>query len=148
MFVVLIDARFKWIEVMIAPSATSQNTIQKLRFRTPVTDILTWTQCFASLASVLSCTHPEQTSNLLAYLSTIMRCHKEFSGLGGVQYAAAFCQQVATTRDLNWGRVNSMHLMRCGVCLSNKPSSEQWFLHDEPQHNLRDKLMWEICLLY
>ena len=68
------------------------------RRRTPVTDILTRTQCFASLASVLSSNHPEQTSNLLAYLSTIVRCHKEFSGLGWVQCDAAFLRQAAIKR--------------------------------------------------
>ena len=68
------------------------------RRRTPVTDILTWTQCFASLASMLSSNRPEQTSDLLAYLSTIVRCHKEFSGLGWVQYDAAFRRQAAITQ--------------------------------------------------
>lgn len=43
---------------------------------------------------------------LLAHLSMIVHCHKEFSGLGWVQYDAAFRRQAAITQDLNWGRVN------------------------------------------
>ena len=102
----------------------------------PVTDILTRTQCFASLAIVLSRNHPEQTSDLLAYLSTIVRCHKKFNGLGGVQYDAVFRRQAAITRDLNWGRVNptlysiclagqARHLIRYRICLSINHASEQ-----------------------
>ena len=105
------------------------------RRKAPVTDILTWVQCFASLASVLSRMQQEQTPGLMAYMSTIVRCHKEFEGLGWVQYDAAFRRQMAVSRDLNWGKINATlysiyfagharRLPRCKQCLSTNHPSE------------------------
>ena len=44
--------------------------------RGPVMDILQWVQCFASLASVLATVYPMKVLEFMAYLSTIVRCHK------------------------------------------------------------------------
>ena len=99
------------------------------RRRAPVTDVLTWVQCFASLASVLSRIYPNQVPELMAYMSTIVRCQKEFEGLGWMQYDTAFRRQAAISKDLYWGKINptlysicfaghARRLARCTICLS------------------------------
>ena len=46
------------------------------RQRGPIVDILQWVQCFASLASILATAYPAKVPELMAYLSTIIRCHR------------------------------------------------------------------------
>jgi len=44
---------------------------QLRRQKGPVTDILTWVQCYSVLVSTLSLQHPDKVPELMAYLSTI-----------------------------------------------------------------------------
>ena len=50
------------------------------RRKGPVTDILQWVQCFATLASVLASAYPSKVPELMAYLATIVKCWQEFEG--------------------------------------------------------------------
>ena len=56
-------------------------SIQKC-WRTPVNHVLTCVLCFVSQVSVPSLIHPNQVPELMAYISTIMRCQKELKVSG------------------------------------------------------------------
>lgn len=68
----------------------------------PIINIFTWLQSFASLVSALSIKYPTMVPEFLAYKSTIIKCYKDYNGLGWVQYDRAFRRQVALTKNLNW----------------------------------------------
>lgn len=101
----------------------------------PVTDILTWTECFASLVAVLSAAYPSKVPEFMAYMSMIIKCHKRFDGMGWLSYDRAFRRKAATLKNLNWaqtdstlfslaftGRAKQMH--SCDLCFStNHPTS-------------------------
>ena len=71
------------------------------RRKGPVTDILQWVQCYATLASVLSSAYPAKVPELLAYLATIVKCRQEFEGPAWVLYDRAYRRQAEVSRDLN-----------------------------------------------
>ena len=52
--------------------------------RPPVTNIFTWLQGFASLVSALSSKYPTSVPEFLAYQSTIIKCYRDYNGLGWV----------------------------------------------------------------
>ena len=89
-------------------SSASQNPLiaQFRRQKGPVSDILQWVQCYATLASVLASAYPQKISELLAYLSTIVKCSREFEGPAWVLYDRAFRRQAEATRDLSWSKIN------------------------------------------
>ena len=48
----------------------------------PVTDILLWVQCFATIACTLASAYPSNISKMMAYLATIIvQCHRDYKGL-------------------------------------------------------------------
>ena len=47
------------------------------RKKTPVKDILTWVQCFASYISVLAQQYPSKMPQLMAYMCTIICIEKD-----------------------------------------------------------------------
>ena len=63
----------------------------------PVTNIFTWLQGFASLVSTLSTKYPGMVPEFLVYQSTIIKCYKDYDGLGWVQYDRAFRRQPRTS---------------------------------------------------
>lgn len=56
----------------------------------PVTNIFKWLQGFMSLVSALSTAFPTYVPEFLAYQSTIIKCYRDYDGLGWVQYDRAF----------------------------------------------------------
>ena len=104
--------------------------------RPPVTNIFTWLQGFASMVSALSTKYPGMVPEFLAYQSTIIKCYKDYDGLGWVQYDRAFRRQVAITKNLNWSHINGTLYSLCFAgkakrsaicvhCLSDNHSSER-----------------------
>lgn len=78
----------------------------KRRRRGPVSDILVWVDCYSSLVAVLSAHHPDKTPQFMAYLKTIVYASKSFSGDGWVTYDACYRRKAATTRSLDWSRLD------------------------------------------
>ena len=66
--------------------------------RPPVTNIFTWLQGFASLTSALSTKYPAMVPEFMAYQSTIIKCYKDYDGLGWVQYDRAFSRPLVGGR--------------------------------------------------
>ena len=109
---------------------------QLRRQRGPVTNILTWVQCFATFTSTLATVHPGKTPEMMAYMPNIVRCHRDYEGPAWVLYDRAFQRRAEVTKDLNWSVVNTSLFNLCfggrarrrnicQVCLSESHVSER-----------------------
>ena len=74
--------------------------------RGPVTNILLWIECYASMVVVLSSGFPQKTPKLMAYQKTIVRAYRSFSGDGWVTYDSCYRRKAAVTKSLDWGQVD------------------------------------------
>ena len=81
--------------------------------RKPVKNIFTWLQGFASLVCTLSTKYPTMVPEFLAYQSIVVKCFKDFEGLGWAQYDHAFKRQVTVTKDLCWSQINGTLYSLC-----------------------------------
>ncbi len=72
-----------------------------------VSDILTWTQCYASYVVVRVSQSPELVAELMAYQTTILRVSQDFAGLAWVRYDQAYRRQAALTGHTKWSVINS-----------------------------------------
>ena len=99
------------------------------RKKTPVKDILTWVQCFASYVSVLAQPYPSKMPQLMAYMCTIIRIEKDFEDNAWQNYDTAYRRQAAITKSLEWGNIeptlysmavtgHSKRRERCTYCFS------------------------------
>ena len=102
---------------------------QLRRQKGPVTDILTWVQCYSVLVSTLYLRYPDKVPELMSHLSTIIRCQRDYDGPSWPLYDRAFRCRAEVTRDLNWSTVNtslfnlcfSGRACRCSICMSIVP---------------------------
>ena len=97
--------------------------------RGPVTDILLWVECYATLVSVLTTRFPDKAPELMAYMRAIVHAQRTYFGEGWVTYDACYRRQAAATKTLNWSQINftlyneaftgrAKPLPRCSYCLS------------------------------
>ena len=102
--------------------------------RGPVTDILLWVECYATLVSVLTSRFPEKAPEFMAYLRTIVHAQRSYFGEGWVTYDYCYRRKAAATKALNWSEVNfalyneaftgrAKPLQRCSFCMSEHHSS-------------------------
>ena len=101
-----------WLLQQDMPAGQNPLLVHFKRQKGPVSDILQWVQCYATLASVLASAYPQKISELLAYMSTIVKCSREFEGPAWVLYDRAFRRQAEVTRDLNWSKINKTPVRR------------------------------------
>ena len=101
--------------------------------RGPITDILLWTECYASM---VSSKFPDKTPQFMAYLKTIVKAQRTFMGEGWVTYDACFRRKAAITKSLEWGVVDftlynetftgrAKAPPRCRYCLSEHHNVSQ-----------------------
>lgn len=69
----------------------------------PVTDIQSWSECFAIMAAIITARHPEKSPHLFAYLRTIVKASQTFDGLVWVSYDSQFRRKAAMLRSWDWG---------------------------------------------
>ena len=104
------------------------------RKREPVTDILIWVQCYATLTAILAEKYPNKLPHLLAYQNTIVRCAQKYQGLNWALYDIEYRQKAAVTKSLDWGIIDqSLYAERftgssnpaplCTVCLGEHHSN-------------------------
>ena len=113
----------------------------------PVTDILLWVECYASLVEVLCTGHPDKVLEFMAYQRTIVKAHRTFLGVGWVTYDTCFRRKAAamkyhsnggrwilisTTIEIFTGRAKS--LVRCKYCASEHHTSTECTFAPEPPH--------------
>ena len=109
--------------------------------RGPVTDILLWVDCYASLIAVLSAEHPTK----MPYLKTIVYASKSFTWDGWVTYDACYRRKASAARSLDWSRIDfnlynqifagrAKTVPRCRFCISELHSSNECPLApDQPE---------------
>ena len=112
-----------------------RNVSQRHRVRhPPVTDIMTWLECFARMAAVLSTKYPDKAPELWAYQSSILRAAKNYEGLAWVAYDRQYRREALARKDLNWSVLDSRlyneaftgrakAIPRCRHCLSEAHAS-------------------------
>ena len=95
----------------------------------PVTDILTWLECFVIMAAVLSTRYLGKVSEFWAYQTSILRAARNFEGSAWVAYDRQYRREALARRDLNWSAGNARlyseaftgrakTIPRCQHCLS------------------------------
>ena len=104
--------------------------------RSLVTDINVWTECFATMAAILSTAFPTQAPHLFAYLRTITKASRMFESSAWASYDMAYRRQAANRGSLDWGIVDAAlfneafagrakQIPRCRYCLSDTHSSPE-----------------------
>lgn len=63
--------------------------------RSLVTDINIWTECYATMAAILSSAFPGKATQLFAYLRTITKASHTFESSAWASYDMAYCRQAA-----------------------------------------------------
>ena len=113
-----------------------------------VTDIFTWVQCYGSYVSVLGPQFPKVIPELMAYMTTIVRVSRDYTGLAWVRYDAAFRRQAALTGNRGWSRINStiytvcftgnaQMTERCELCFGSTHASKDCALRGDPDPELQ-----------
>ena len=121
---------------LLETQAAKQVSIFPKCWRTPVTDVLTWVQCFSALVGALSTKFADKVPEFMAYQALIVKCSRDYDGFGWVLYDRAFRWQVAVTKDLNWSKLNpTLHSLClagkaknnkfCTICLSDNHTTDQ-----------------------
>ena len=96
----------------------------------PVTDIVTWMECFSVMAAIITAKAPERAPHLFAYQRLIVRASQSFEGPAWVSYDAQFWHKASLTRSWEWGTPDSplynecftgraKPKLHCRLCLSD-----------------------------
>ena len=92
----------------------------KLRRTRKVTDIFTWLQCFGTYVSVRATQAPHLIPELIAYMATIVRVSKDYTGLAWFRYDAAFRRQATITNNICWSVINSTLYTMCFTGMASR----------------------------
>ena len=79
----------------------------------PVTDILTWLQCFGIYVGVLAKQYPEVVSELMAYMVVIIKASQRYTGLAWANYDTLYRRQAAAKKCREWSRTNGSLFNLC-----------------------------------
>ena len=121
------------------------------RRKSQVTDLVTWTQCFAVYVAVMAGKHPEAVPELMAYLISIVRASQDYTGAAWVRYDAAYRRQAASNGNRTWSRINpslfslcftgkAQGSPRCELCLAMSHSSADCSLSADTDPDLPSRL--------
>ena len=101
----------------------------------PITDILVWIECYASMVSVLATRYPSKIPQLMSHQKTIVKAHRTFTGEGCVTYDVCFRRKEAITKSLDWGEIDftlneiftgrAKLISRCQHCSSDMHKSQE-----------------------
>ncbi len=72
----------------------------------PITDIMLWSQCFASYVAIISSKFPSATPELLSYMAMIIKCARDYEGIAWAQYDRNFRKAKCQRKDLCWSHIN------------------------------------------
>ena len=112
--------------------------------RNLVIDITVWTECYATMAAILSAAYPTKAPQFFAYLRIISKASRTFERSAWASYDMAFRRQVANSGSLDWGVVDAAlyseafagrakQIPRCRYCLADThPSPECVHAPEDP----------------
>ena len=95
-------------EITAVRGQTSQNVKKQ-----PVTDILTWLQCFGIYVGVLAKQYPKAVSELMAYMVVIIKASQRYAGLAWVNYDTLYRCQTAAKECRVWSQMNTSLFNLC-----------------------------------
>ncbi len=84
-------------------SQTCPGVVRAVNRKRPVTDILTWVECFSVLAAIVTAKSPERAGHLFAYQRSIVRASQLFEGPAWVSYDSQFRWKASLTGSWDWG---------------------------------------------
>ena len=93
-----------WWEESVAADMGHQHSRTQLL---PVMDIITWLECYTSMAAMLSTRYPGKVSEFWAYQASILRAAKNFEGLAWAVYDRQYQREALACHDLNWSACNA-----------------------------------------
>ena len=82
-------------------------SVTKHPCRGMVTDVLVWTECYATMASILATTFPDKAPLFTAHLQTVIRAARNFEGMAWATYDAVCRCQGANRGLLEWGVIDN-----------------------------------------
>ena len=106
-----------------------------------VSDIFTWLQCFVVYVSIRGVQSPEVISELMAYMTTITKVNREYSGSEWRNYDTLFNKLTALRRDIKWSMINPTIYARCFTAATRNPPRYELclaFSHDTKDCSQRD----------
>ena len=86
-----------------------------------VSDISTWLQCFGVYVSFRGVQSPEVIPELMAYMTTIIRVNREYSGSEWRNYDMLFRKHATLRRDTKWSVINLTIYARCFTAATRNP---------------------------
>ena len=86
------------LEVLVSARAPSQMGPSALVYRKrPVTDVLTWVQCFGVYVGMLAKQFPDVVPELMSYMVAIIKASKDYEGLAWVNYDTLYRRRAVAT---------------------------------------------------
>ena len=113
----------------------------KIRCSRRSPDIFTWLQCFGVYTSVRGAQFPEQIPELMAYMGTIIKVIREYTGSEWAKYDMLFHKHAALRRETRWSVINPTIYARCFTAATRSPSRCEVCLastHDTREYSQRD----------
>ena len=104
-------------------------------------DIFTWLQCFGVYTSVCGAQFPELIPELMAYMGTIIRVNREYTGSEWAKYDMLFRKHAALRRETRWSVINPTIYARCFTAATRNPPRCEVCLastHDTRECSQRD----------
>ena len=94
-------------------STLCPGSVKNIAKKRPVTDILTWIECFSVMSAIIAAKFPERASHLFAYQRTIVRASQLFEGPAWVNYDAQFRRKASMTKSWEWGSSDTALYNEC-----------------------------------
>ena len=81
----------------------------------PVTDIVTWVQCFSRYTAAMAQSFPDCTPGFMSHMITVLKAYAEVEEPAWWEYDEAFCEKMASTGKRSWkGMDVSLYQELCG----------------------------------
>ena len=111
----------------------------------PVTNILTWLECYAKFTAAVAKEFPESTPGLMSHQLTILKAYKEAEEPAWRRYDEAFREKMAATKNRLWsGRDVSLYQEICGSQTRRKSTGTQLDKSGNPGRNRkRPNVCWQ-----
>ena len=109
-------------EALISARTVNQSTVALVHRKQPVTDILTWVQCFGVYGGILAKQFPDYVPELMSYMIAIIKASRDYEGLAWVNYDTLYCRRAAATNCCSWLQINPLLF---SLCFTRKGQSSQ-----------------------
>ena len=102
----------------------------------PVRDFKLWTECYGTLAGVLTAAYPGKAPHLMAYLRMMARASRNYETDAWVEYDIAHRRRAGNCLSLDWGTIDpalynetftgrAKPIKRCSYCVADTHSLEE-----------------------